>query len=194
MTMQQGAALKEWASAIEAFLEGKTILALRKGGIREETRDFALTNDAFFFFPTYEHQKEHLLKEPYRRYATETKAGWDPAAQVEIRAWAEATEDILIEDEERLSRLSPYHIWTDDYAGERLHWKRTKPLHVLLLRVYRLDEPVVVENVPAFAGCKSWIELPGNAGATGKRPVLTDEAYRAEVARVKQALGIALDS
>ncbi|MCI3925177.1 DUF1802 family protein [Paenibacillus sp. TRM 82003] len=186
---RQGAALKEWASAIEAFLKGETILALRKGGIREETRDFALTSEAFYFFPTYEHQKEHLLKEPYRRYAAETKDAWDPAAtHVTVRAWAEATEDILIGDEELLSRLSPYHIWSDDYAGERLHWKRTKPLHCLLLRVYRLEEPLTIENVPAFAGCKSWIELPAGAGNSAMEPVLSDEAYQAETERIKRAL------
>ena len=185
---QQTAVLKEWASAIEAFLAGDTILALRKGGIREETRDFELASDSFYFFPTYEHQKDHLLKEPYRRYAVETKASWRPdLPDVTVKAWAEAVEDILIEDEERLKALSPYHIWTDDYASERLHWKRTKPLHCLLLRVYRLEEPLIVPNDPAFAGCKSWLRLPLPADAA-KRPALSDEAFAEKAERIRAAL------
>jgi len=182
------ALLKEWASAVEAFLAGDTILALRKGGIREENRDFELTSESFYFFPTYEHQKEHLLKEPFRRYASETRASWSPdAPNVTIRAWAEASEDILIQDEERLQALSPYHIWTDDYASERLHWKRTKPLHCLLLRVYRLEEPLVVPNDPVFAGCKSWLRLPLPSDIA-KHPVLSDEAFREKAERIKAAL------
>jgi len=187
---EKGTALKEWASAVEAFLDGETILALRKGGIREETRDFALTSDAFYFFPTYEHQKEHLLKPEYRRYVAETKAGWRPDAPfVPIKAWARATEDLLVEDEERLKALSPYHIWTDDYASERLHWKRTKPLHCLLLRVYRLDEPIEMPNDPGFAGCKSWVRLPfDEGGAPPGRPVLSDEAFAGKAEQIKNAL------
>ncbi|HZG83616.1 DUF1802 family protein [Paenibacillus sp.] len=182
------ALLKEWASAVEAFLAGDTILALRKGGIREENRDFELTSESFYFFPTYEHQKEHLLKEPFRRYASETRASWSPdLPNVTIRAWAEAAEDILIHDEEQLRALSPYHIWTDDYASERLHWKRTKPLHCLLLRVHRLEEPLIVSNDPAFAGCKSWLRLPLPADLA-KRPVLSDEVFAAKAEQIRAAL------
>jgi hypothetical protein len=182
------ATLKEWASAIEAFLNGETIVALRKGGIREETRDFELTSDAFYFFPTYEHQKEHLLKVPFQRYAAETKAAWDPQApSIGVRAFAEVTEDIPISDEERLKRISPYHIWSDAYAEERLHWKRTKPLHCLLLRVYRVEEEAYVANVPAFTGCKSWLQLPLGAGLP-KKPVLTDAAYEEMAERIRKAL------
>ncbi len=188
--MIETAALKEWASAVEAFLAGETILALRKGGIREETRDFELTSDAFCFFPTYEHQKEHLLKEPYRRYVAETKAVWRPDAPVvPIKAWAEAVEDLLVEDEERLKALSPFHIWTDDYASERLHWKRTKPLHCLLLRVYRFETAIDVPNDPALTGCKSWVRLPiGESRSANGRPVLSDEAFARKVREIREAL------
>lgn len=182
------AALKEWASAIEAFLAGETVMAIRKGGIREETKDFQLRSESFFFFPAYEHQKEHLLKEPFRHYVERTRASWDPGGgEVRIRAWAEVTEDMLIGDEDRLKALSPFHIWTDDYATERLRWKRAKPLHCLLLRVYALEEPVSCKLLPEFNGCKSWISLSG-AYALKKRPVLTDEAYGAVAERIRSVL------
>ena len=65
---------------------------------------------------------------------------WHPEAEeIEIRAYAEVAEDIEIHDQETLDRLREYHIWTDTFAEERLKWKRTKPLHLLLLRVSTLS-------------------------------------------------------
>lgn len=187
--MEKVPALKEWASAIEAFLAGETILALRKGGIREEAREFVLENESFCFFPTYEHQKERLLKSPYRWHAAATRAAWRPESPlVEIRAWAEVAEDILIADEARLRALSPYHIWTDDYAQERLHWKRAKPLHCLLLRVYRFEQPVAVPNDAAFAGCKSWLGLELDPAGAARAPVLDDETFQRRADAVRAVL------
>ena len=36
----------------------------------------------------------------------------------------------------RVDALSPFHVWTPDYAMKRLGWKRRDPLHIMLLRVY----------------------------------------------------------
>ncbi len=55
-------ALKEWASAVETLGRGEQILALRKGGIHREDRDFRFVYPEFLLFPTYEHQKEELIK------------------------------------------------------------------------------------------------------------------------------------
>ena len=41
--------------------------------------------------------------------------------------------------------LSPFYVWTPDYAEKRLAWKRRHPLHVLLLRTYRIPRPVTVK-------------------------------------------------
>ena len=190
----QTVALKEWASAIMAFRRGETILALRKGGIREETRDFQLKSDSFYFLPAYEHQKPHLVKERYRHYVEQSKADWNPERPVVfISARAEVAEDILIYDADALKAVSHLHIWTDAYAEERLRWKRTKPLHGLLLRVYNLREPIPVEVTPAFAGCKSWVDLrmpppSGSAGFPGETPALPDDRFAQAVQAVKSAL------
>ena len=41
----------------------------------------------------------------------------------------------------------------------RFNYKPENPLYLLLVRAYRLHEPVVIENTPAYAGCKSWVPL-----------------------------------
>ncbi|WP_199615667.1 DUF1802 family protein [Paenibacillus alkalitolerans] len=182
-------ALKEWASAIEAFTDGRQIIALRKGGIHEETREFKLESDSFLFFPAYEHQKEHLIKEQYRHYVSDVMRRRAPDDQTfEIRAWAEVVEDVPIRDENQLKAIDDFHIWTDDYAQERLRWKRTQPLHCLLLRVHVLERPVTVYNDAAFTGCKSWIRLELPAVLPDSRPAMSGETFSRTVADIKKKL------
>lgn len=182
-------ALKEWASAIKALREGKQILVMRKGGIIEETRDFQVESRHFYLYPTYEHQKRELLKESERHAVDETLAGWSPeAADVELTAYAEVAEDIEVVDQEHLDRISGCHIWTDTFAEERLKWKKQNPLHVLLLRVYRLEEPVSVPVRSDYLGCKSWVELADPLPDAKKTPVLSDEEFARQCQTVKSLL------
>jgi len=183
-------ALKEWAVAVEALRGGKQILIMRKGGIREETKDFQVESDSFYLFPTYEHQKKQWLQPEYESDLDKTLEHWSVEdTEVTIRCYAELAEDILIEEKEQLDRLSGLHIWTDTFAEERLKWKRTKPLHLMLLRVYELAEPATIPIVPDYIGCKSWIQLNSDAiHVVARKPVLSDEEFEQAVRRVKSAL------
>ncbi|MFC4809254.1 DUF1802 family protein [Paenibacillus sp. GCM10023250] len=182
------AALKEWAVAVKALAEGKQIMVLRKGGISEETRGFRLRSKRFFLLPAYEHQKPELLKEAYRDDLKAVLAGWTPGSPtVEIAAYAEAVDDIEIYDQETVDRLANYHIWTDTFTEERLKWKRKQPLHLLLLRVYRLEKPVTLPMRDAYTGCKSWVGLDGVPELTGGQAVLSDEEFARQAAEIRAA-------
>ena len=61
-------AFKEWAVIVHALLEGEQILDVRKGGIREDGRHFSLQSTRLWLYPTAEHQKPELLKDPYRHW------------------------------------------------------------------------------------------------------------------------------
>ncbi|MFD2658995.1 DUF1802 family protein [Paenibacillus thailandensis] len=167
-------------------------MLMRKGGIREETRDFQLISDSFYLFPTYEHQRRELLKEEFREALDETLREWPAegagAPAVPLRAYAEVVQDIEITDKETLSKLRDFHIWTEDFAEERLRWKKTKPLHVLLLRVYKLEEPRDMPLRDAYIGCKSWVKLQDEPPQGAMKPVLTDEQFAGEVHRITAAL------
>ncbi|WP_138496293.1 DUF1802 family protein [Paenibacillus pinistramenti] len=186
---EKAVALKEWASAIRALLEGNQIILLRKGGIREETRHFETKSDSFYLYPTYEHQRRELLKPEVRHYLDESlQEAESPAAgagQTAIKAWAEVADDLLVHSEEQLSRLYGFHMWTEYFAEERLRWKKSDPLHVLLLRVYRLNNPILVPSLPEYGGCKSWIELQSLAPPDSRdlTPVLSASEF-AQKARV----------
>ncbi|MCS7463660.1 DUF1802 family protein [Paenibacillus doosanensis] len=191
MVETEPAALKEWAVAVEALRSGRQILIMRKGGIREETRDFQVESESFYLFPTYEHQKKQWMKPEHQADLDKTLEGWSPQdTEVTIRCYAELFEDILIADQQQLNQLSEYHIWTDSFAEERLKWKRAKPLHVMLLRIYELSEPVRIPVVPEYNGCKSWIQLKDAAlKEVRRKPVLSDAEFEAAVARIKSSLG-----
>src|ERR671929_76305 len=115
-------AFKEWAVTVRALAEGEQLLTLRKGGIREPGKHFALDGG---------------IAQPDR---------------VRIRAWAEVAGAWTITDRRAVDALSPFHVWTTDYAEKRLCWKRRHPLHVLLLRTYRIPRPVTVRVRDDYGG------------------------------------------
>ncbi|PZD94278.1 hypothetical protein DNH61_17850 [Paenibacillus sambharensis] len=180
-------ALKEWASAVQALKEGKLIMIMRKGGIAEETRDFRLVSPRFFLLPAYEHQRRELLKPEYQELVDQTLGEWSSGQDfLRIDTYAEAVDDIEVTDQEQLDKLRDLHIWTDTFAEERLKWKRKQPLHVLLLRVFRLEQPVEVPLRPAYTGCKSWVKLEEDIAEAAMKPVLTDEQFHEEMVNIRK--------
>src|SRR5262245_18247345 len=58
-------AFKEWAVTVRALSEGEQLLTLRKGGIREEDKHFELEHEQFFLYPTFDHQRNDLVRESH---------------------------------------------------------------------------------------------------------------------------------
>jgi hypothetical protein len=187
-------AFKEWAVTVRALAEGEQLVTLRKGGIREPDKHFSLDHERFFLYPTFDHQRRDLVREshqPEMRRALEEGvwADGEPPAQalgidggisqpdrVRIRAWAEVAASYLITDPRCIEALRPYYVWTPDYAEKRLAWKRRHPLHVMLLRTYRIPRPVTVKVRDEYLGCRSWLELQRDLPFEGT-PVLSDEEF-----------------
>ncbi|WP_025678213.1 DUF1802 family protein [Paenibacillus massiliensis] len=183
------AGLKEWASAIAVLESGRQILVMRKGGIVEETRHFELKSHDFFLYPTYEHQRSELVKENDRHFVEESLQGWDVAdSHVTIRTYAKLVEDIEIVDQQMLDKLRDYHMWTDDFAEARLKWKRQQPLHVLLLQVFKLEQPVELPILPEYTGCRSWLSMDTRLVTSEMTPVLDAREFEQRVEEIKQAL------
>lgn len=180
--MELTAALKEWATAVNALERGETILLLRKGGIREVGGRFQVPESEVLLYPTFEHQKPELLKSNYAENVTPVASGWHPE-RVRIGSWASITDlwPIAVETEEMAasvqSALQPYHIWNDRFVRDRLQWKPRQPLYLLLLRTYRLAEPREIAYTQAYGGCKSWIELTEAVSTVDSFPVLDEGTY-----------------
>ena len=58
-------AFKEWAVTVRALAEGEQLLTLRKGGIREENKHFEIEHDRFFLYPTFDHQRNDLIRQSH---------------------------------------------------------------------------------------------------------------------------------
>ncbi len=185
-------ALKEWAVTVESLAQGQQILLLRKGGIHEEGKDFKVIHPEFLLYPTYEHQREDLLKPQHqpalKRLLTESPRG----ETIAFTHWATTVEIIEVSDQEKVDDLSSHHIWTDEYAQSRLRWKPMLPLSIMLLRIYRLEQPVTVPYIPEYGGCTSWVEIIPKVNLGNLKPVLSDEEFGRQVDEIKGSLGLAV--
>jgi hypothetical protein len=187
-------AFKEWAVTVRALAEGEQLITLRKGVLRDPGRPFRLAHDRFFLYPTFDNQSGDLVREshqPELRRALEEGVWSDgepplhaftagvPIPQpdrVRIRAWAEVAGHFTIADPRCVDALSPFCVWTPSYAERRLGWRRQQPLHVLLLRTYRIPRPVTVKVKDEFAPSQAWVELQRDLPFEGT-PVLSDAEF-----------------
>ncbi|MCU0306576.1 MAG: DUF1802 family protein [Thermoleophilia bacterium] len=175
-------ALKEWAVVIDALLAGDMTVVLRKGGIGEKR--FEVPHERFFLFPTHLHQRPDLVRlEARERFAAPLARREEPD-QVRLDAWCEVHAAHPVRDPDALAALAPFHILSDDYAAERLRWRRTQPLWALVLRASRVIPPPVIAVGPEHGGCVSWVALPEGVTPDGAVPALGDEDF----ARVADAV------
>lgn len=181
-------ALKEWAVAVKSLGRGEQIVALRKGGIHREDRDFRFVHPEFLLFPTYEHQKAELIKSDYHDTLRDTYNENRSGGSVEFTYFCQVTDKFELRDESDLDRISDFHIWTDDYAHKRLHWRPKQPLTIALLRVYKLQRSQSLPVLAEYSGCKSWVELGGDVSLGSMTPVLDDAEYELQVDAVKVRL------
>ena len=181
-------ALKEWAVVVEIMGSGRQILTLRKGGIHPSDKNFRVLHKEFLLYPTYEHQRQALLKAEHRTGLSGTFEGDSIQNTISMRYWCRVTDFHQIDDPETLAKLAPYHSWTNQYAEKRLHWRPKQPLTVAFMRIYRLRKPVRIDLLDKFEGCKSWVELGQQVGLGKMDPVLDDSQYYETVGKVKNLI------
>jgi hypothetical protein len=149
-------ALKEWRLVIDALLNGKQAILLRKGGILESNNEFELEHRRFMLFPTYVHQNPTHTKEAWRG-KIQTRA--TEPEQVTMDGFAEVAKIYEVPSRAAMDRLFDLHIWDTPLVDMRFSYRPEKPLYLVLLRAYRLAKPVTIANTVEYAGCKSWVPL-----------------------------------
>jgi hypothetical protein len=175
MRVSADIAFKEWAVVVEALGAGEQILILRKGGIREKRGEFHVDHPAFWMFPTQYHEAEHSVIAS-KRPALQQLAAATPADGVEIQFYAVAGPVVQITDAAALGRLQGRHIWAEQVLRQRFEFGREPGIHALVVRVYRLPEPVRLPQSERYGGCKSWVQLE-RAVAGELTPVLGDAEF-----------------
>lgn len=190
LTQTQGlAAFKEWAVSCKALGEGTQVMIFRKGGISERGKVFKMEHPHFFLYPTYEHQSPESVKPEFQPLLQQSLAEKPELGEVKVSYWAQVDEALPLSDMSPVLAQQANHIYSESSVKSRWEWQSSKPLWLLLLRVYKLKTPVTMEVLEDYTGCKSWIDLssmPGEAAAgLPCEPVLSDEAYKAMADKVR---------
>ena len=145
-----------------AMLDGRQTVLLRKGGIHEKRFDLAARE--FVFFPTIAHGHAERVRPEHRDLLG--AAGADSAEdEIVVRAGAKVVAAVVVNRPEGLDDLLDTHIWTaESVRSDRLDFRPKHRLTVLVVQARPLHEPLRLPREPAYAGCKSWVELPMHAG------------------------------
>jgi hypothetical protein len=180
-------ALKEWNVAVNALEGGRTIVLLRKGGIREQAGQFNVSDKQVLLYPTFEHQQPDLLKPDFASQVKTVESGWHPET-IRIGSWAEITDVFLVAWEPAINALFSYHIWNEKFVDDRLKWKQNQPIYILLLRAYRLAETAEIQYISEYGGCRSWIDLASPISLEGSEAVLSDREYIARSNEIRNLM------
>jgi CDP-diacylglycerol--glycerol-3-phosphate 3-phosphatidyltransferase len=157
-------AFKEWEAIVEALGQGAQIVILRKGGIAEGRAGFQAKHPKFWLFPTGYHQQWEKTKPELRRLVTPSTAAPEKGREITLHYFAEVTDAIYLSSWEQVARLDDVHFWSEEIVRERFHYKERPGmeagLHLLIVRVSRINLPHKLAPSPEYEGCKSWIEAP----------------------------------
>lgn len=187
-TQATNAALKEWAVVCQALADGRQTLLIRKGGIQEIKGGFEVMHRAFWLFPTYIHQKAVDLVPAVREEFQRLQAAQPASGTLSIQLYATVQDVIKVADLERLRRLGDQHILSWDCVASRFHYRNKPGAHVLVLRVHRRPEPILLSKMAWYDGCVSWVELDRPIGFAGCSHVLSDGAFAVRLADIRAKL------
>lgn len=167
MRTEIGVALKEWSAVTDALRSGRQTLLLRKGGIAERRKGFVVEHQSFLLYPSYAHQQIDFVK-PEAVADYEKQA--DPGGRMTLRfdTYADVVYATPLIEKAQAYGLGAYHIWNERFINQRLAWRPEEPVWLLVLRAFELAEPIEVEALRRYAGCRSWVNL--------ERPVLIKDA------------------
>lgn len=180
--------LKEWAAVVGALSCGRQILLLRKGGVAEKKGEFRVSHKRFWLYPTFEHQRADLIRPEERHFLEEAQANHIPG-KVGISHYADVAESLGVKNYAALSSLCSEHVWTDAYLKMRADYKPEKPLMLLALRVFRLNQPRILEETPRYAGCRSWVAFTEPLAIDGAEPVIQEPEFEKRRLMILKALG-----
>src|SRR5260370_22652141 len=172
-----GIAMKGWAVLCRELGEGRQILLLRKGGIREPVKGFSIEHDEFFLFPTYVHQNGDDLSADARAALPDVERAAPPAGVLRLELYASVAAVTEVTDLNALRRLDGQHALAWSAVERRVHYPRPRS-HGIPLRAHRLPKPLVVPNPARYDGFPSSLPLETQYPTTGCHPPLTEPALR----------------
>jgi len=152
-------AFKEWQVICDALATGRQSILLRKGGIHEGRSGFSFAHEKFYLFPT----KFHAQADHVREGNFTPEREWQVGDKFQITHHAEALFAVTLTDWRQVEQLQPYHIYTEETLRERFDWEGkgmvSGSIHLALVRISKLINPLDLTYEKSFGGCRSWLEL-----------------------------------
>jgi hypothetical protein len=152
-------AFKEWSKVVEALGQGQQQIILRKGGIIEEDDIFTVKEKEFLLLPTLYHQQNEKIKSSWLEEVGEDDIYYENQAQVWIHFQAIVEEVKEVTSWEELKALEHLHVWNEEVIQERYNRWQEHQVTLLKVQVQKLEKPILLDLLPEYGGCKSWIEI-----------------------------------
>jgi hypothetical protein len=169
-------AFKEWAVVCRALAQGQQSIILRKGGIAEAGGRFRPEHDEFLLYPTYFHEHRAGVKPEFLPLLEAAQAEQPPVGILRLTHCVRVVAVRHLSELDDALALDALHVWTPEVVRQRFHY-RTPGLFALLVRVFQLPSAVEWPERPAYAGCKSWVELDAPVATAGALPVLAEDQH-----------------
>ena len=185
-------AFKEWEGIVAALGQGAQIVILRKGGIAEGRAGFQTKHPKFWLFPTGFHQQWEKTKPDLQRFLAPASASAAKGKDVVLEYLAEVTDSVYLTTWDQVARLDDVHFWGDEILRERFDYQ-DRPgmetgLHLLIVRVSRVNLAHRLAWTKDFEGCKSWIEVPAAWELDVATPVVRAEEFATRRSRILAAV------
>lgn len=162
--MNTNKCLNEWNATIEALGSGKQSILIRSYNTNADS--------AFLLYPTYSYVNRKEVPDCYREEFKDFVNGNllpkrnDEKTLVKYYAEVDKTSEKTIS---RIGSLNKFHIWTREHVVSHMNGK--KP-YVWLLRVYELDNPVMLKRSKGM----TWATVNEKVELKGK-PVISDKEF-----------------
>ena len=176
-------ALKEWSATIDALAAGDQTFLLRKGGIREPSRHFELPHRCFLLYPTHFHEADRLLK-PEFQHLVDYDASID-GHTVTFTAWAEVADVLSVNHAEQLEALSDLYVWTDEFVNKRIAWKPRHSADLIVIKTFKLLQPISIPVAPHHKGCKSWVDIDSSVDIENSVPAMPNSEWEKRAVSIR---------
>jgi hypothetical protein len=180
-------ALKEHASILELLARGSCIAMLKKSGVAH----LPLPAEAgqmpeFFLFPGYLGSSQSDLQTRWHGVFQQHQQP-ERVGMVRFRLYAQLRAEATIHDVAALNRLEEEIPLTPQYLRKRFEFP-PQGLSLLVLRVYRLAEPLMLVDRPMYESARNWVKLETALPVRGLTPVVADQEFELRVSRLRSIL------
>jgi hypothetical protein len=172
------ALLREWTSVVDSIAGGRGHVLIRKGGIAEGKDGFQIKRSFFGLLPTLFHQVKNSNPDAQT-----------PEAPSVVSVLAQLVEAWAVPSTVSMESIAAFHGYSAEQLATRQQYKPERPLNLMIIRAFRLRQPVEIAPGQIRTVCRSWAEFPLASGMGGIDPVISIEMSNNAISDLQTAIG-----